>query len=191
MEATITALVEAADGDAEKGPSTDRTLRGRPRPLSEEVEGVLDQECRTFAAYLVGSAPSAYVRKHYARAALAHGLAFDDGFTRFDRVALAFARTWPVCARSADAYCALFHRRAALRRKLIVLAAILEHAAPTSEAFDRPLPQPVARLALSLFAYGLGFAASLLPGAIILAPASLLCWLAGLFDRHRRPREAG
>jgi hypothetical protein len=81
-------------------------------------------------------------------------------------------------ARSADAYCAIFHRRGALRRKLIVLAAILEHVAPTSEVFDRVEPRHVAFTALSLVRYGWMSAVSLLLGALILLPASIFCWMA-------------
>jgi NADH dehydrogenase len=189
-ESTIAALVEAADTRAETGGSGRRALRGTVRPLSEGPRRVLEEECRTYAACLSGATPSAYVREHYTKAAHAHGLAFDEDFTRFDRAALLFARRWHVFARCADAYCALFHRRGALRRKLIVLAAILEHVAPTSEAFDRPLTQPVALAALSLIWYSLASAATLLFGALILAPAGALCRIADLLDGRRRPREA-
>jgi NADH dehydrogenase len=190
-EATIAALVDAADTPIETSGSGTRRRRGAVRPLSDGPRRVLEEECRAYAACLTGAAPSAYVREHYMKAAHAHGLAFDEDFSRFDRAALAFARSWHVFARCADAYCALFHRRGALRRKLIVLAAILEHVAPTSEAFDGPLPQPIALATASLVRYTLASAASLLFGALILAPAGALCWLADLLDGRRRPREAG
>lgn len=190
-ESTIVALVDAANTRAETSGSGRQAKRRAARPLSDGAKRVLEEECRTYAACLVGAAPSAYVREHYVRAAHAHGLAFDEDFTRFDRATLAFARRWHVFARCADAYCALFHRRGALRRKFIVLAAILEHAAPTNEAFDRPLTQPVALAALSLLWYALASAASLLFGALILAPAGALCRIADRLDGRRRPREAG
>jgi len=112
------------------------------------------------------------------RAAATHGLASDEEFSCFDRATLKLARSGRMFGRWADAYCALFHRAGALRRKLVVLAAILEHVAPTSEAFDRVEPRALASMVLSLAAYGLISAVSLLLGAVVLAPASVLCWMA-------------
>jgi NADH dehydrogenase len=190
-EAMIEALVESADGDGGSRSRVAATPRRQGRTMSVGSRRVLEKECRTFAAYLLGASPGAYVREHYERAAYAHGLAFDGDFTRFDRITLALARKAPLFARCADAYCALFHPRGALRRKLIVLAAILEHAAPTSEAFDRTSPGSAVLAALSLAAYASTFAASLLLGAVVLAPASVLCWIADMLDGGQRPREAG
>ena len=71
-----------------------------------------------------------------------------------------------------------FARNGALRRKLVLLAAILEHVAPTNEAFDRTNSSGAARAVLSLAAYGLTSAVSLLLGATVLLPAGVLCWIA-------------
>jgi hypothetical protein len=190
-EAMVEALVEAGDADAEKGRPDSRQPRRHRRTMSVGSRRVLEEECRTYAAYLLGTAPGAYVREQYVRAAYAHDLALDEDFTRFDRITLAVARKGRPFARCADAYCALFHPRGALRRKLIVLAAILEHVAPTSEAFDRTSPKPAALAVLSLAAYSSIFAVSLLLGAVVLAPASVLCWIADLLDARQHPREAG
>ncbi len=190
-EAMIEALVEAEDAGPEGSGPISASPRRKGRTMSVGSRRVLEEECRTFAAYLLGTQPGAYVREQYVRAAYAHDLAFDNDFTRFDRITLALARKGRLFARPADAYCAFFHPRGALRRKLIVLAAILEHVAPTSEAFDRTSPRPAALAVLSLVAYSSIFAASLLLGAVILAPASVFCWVADALDARQRPREAG
>jgi NADH dehydrogenase len=176
-EETIAALVDAGD----KG-GGHKTQAPRPQPqaspLSERAQGILENECRAFAAYLVGTPPSPYLAERYAMAAQTHGLAPDEGFSCFDRASLKLARRGGMFARCADAYCAVFCRNGALRRKLVLLAAILEHVAPTNEAFDRVDPSSAARILLSLAAYGMISAVSLLLGAVILLPAGVLCWIA-------------
>jgi NADH dehydrogenase len=176
-EETIAGLVEMAKSGAGSGKSTSPQKQPR-RPMSDSAERVLTAECRSLSAYLTGAPPSRYIEEQYTRAAHAHGLAFDEDFSCFDRATVRLARSSRVFARCADAYCALFHRAGALRRKLVVLAAILEHVAPTSEAFDRVEPRSVASTVLSLAAYGLMSTVSLLLGALVLAPASVLCWMA-------------
>jgi hypothetical protein len=126
----------------------------------------------------VGGPSSDYIEERYTLATHAYGLANDEDFSCFDRAALKFARRGRIFARWADAYCAFFSRSGALRRKLVLLTAILEHVAPTNEAFDRPNPSGVARAVFSLAAYGLTSALSLLLGAVVLLPVGVLCWIA-------------
>lgn len=177
IEETIAALVVAgSNGNGSNTPAP--KPKRQASPLPERSQRVLDEECRLFATYLVGQPSSAYVEEQYAMAAQAHGLAHDEDFSCFDRAALKFARRGRMFARWADAYCAFFCRNGSLRRKLVLLAAILEHVAPTNEAFDRADPSNAARTFLSLAAYGLISAVSLLLGAAVLLPASVLCWIA-------------
>jgi hypothetical protein len=178
-EETIARLV------ANAGTGNDRSTPSRKqprRPMTDDAERVLKAECRSLCAYLTGTQPSRYIEEQYTRAADVHGIAFDGEFTCFDRATLKLARSGRMFARWADAYCALFHRAGALRRKVVVLAAILEHVAPTSEVFDRVQPRSVAGTVLSLAAYGLMSAVSLLLGAVVLAPASVLCWMAARLE---------
>src|SRR5262249_24346037 len=120
----ISALLAPTQGADRSGtrPSPPR----RHQPLAINVKQVIEKECKTFATYIVGKPPSAYITAQYAAAALAHGLASDADLSCFDRVALALGRSGSVFTRSADAFCSIFARRSVLRRKLIVLAAILE-----------------------------------------------------------------
>jgi nucleoside-diphosphate-sugar epimerase len=174
---TIAALVDGGDKGDDRNSRVARQM-GEVSPLPERSQLILDEECRTFTTYLAGTLPSRYIQECYATAARTHGLAKDEGISCVDRAALKVARRGRFFARSADAYCALFCRNGALRRKLVLLAAILEHAAPTSEAFDRVAPSNIIRVLISLAAYGLAFCVSLLLGAAVLLPASILCWIA-------------
>jgi hypothetical protein len=144
-----------------------------PHTLSTEDRGKLDAESATFARALIGAAVSPYVLDHYARACAVYGLARDEAFGGFDRATLEFARRSAPAARWADAYCALLHRRGALRRKLIVLSAILEHVAPTDRAFDDLKPSGPVAAFLKLAGQGFVFAGSLLMGLVFLTPARL------------------
>jgi hypothetical protein len=176
---TIAALLEPAAGDKLDGPSARPPLSHPPRPLSTDARSLLEKECRSFGAYLVGMGPNAYVTEQYVAALSAHGLACDDGISSLDRATLGLARMGPVFARWADACCAVFARRGMLRRKLIVLTAILEHVVPTSEAFDRVEPRSPARTVAALAGHGIAFAMSLVLGATLLLPAYALCRLSG------------
>lgn len=165
---------------AENGLMAD--LRPRMTPLAETLAATarppaapapLEREAVVFARALIGAEPSPLAVQHYVRACRAHGLADDAAFSPFDRKTLAMARKGPAAARRADAFCALLHRRGALRRKLIAMAAILESAAPTNQAFEPgPAKGPLAAV-FKLAGLGFGFVAAFALGALALAPARL------------------
>lgn len=98
---------------------------------------VLARECALLHRYLVGGEPDDFVRAKYVAAHEPgrHGpvspAAPDDALVRF-------ARQGPAFVRLADAYGAAFQRGGALRRKLILLVAILESYGPTSSGVDSP-----------------------------------------------------
>jgi hypothetical protein len=176
-EQTVSSLVTSAEGHT-KGKLHAFERRCQSSPLSDPSRHLLNGECRSLAKYLVGLPSSTYIEEQYALATQAHGLAYDKDFSCFDRATLNIARRGRLLARCTDAYCALFCRNGALRRKLILLAAILEHVTPTNEAFDRVDPRSAAGVILSLGAYGLTSAVSLLLGFIFLWPTGVLCWIA-------------
>jgi len=130
----------------------------------------LDREACSFTEALIGQPPSAYVREQYARA---HGhLALAPGGA-FDRRLVTFAASGPLAARAADAYARWFARDTALRRKLVVLTAILESTAPHDTAFD-PLVSPVAGTLVRLGLAGTGFVIALAAGTLVLTPLRLI-----------------
>jgi nucleoside-diphosphate-sugar epimerase len=133
----------------------------------------IDRECDVFTRYLVSQPPTDYIHKQYEMAVLARGLANDAEFAAFDRRTLSFARRNVFFTRVADAYCAIFHRHGALRRKLILLLAILEHAAPTAARFDRPKIRGPIGIATNLLLLGMSFGLSLLAGIFLLLPSHL------------------
>lgn len=137
-------------------------------------ESVLEAECAVFSRYLVNAAPSEIVTMHYLGALAEHGLASDRDYSPFDRMMIRVARRSPQLARFADAYCAILNRRGPLRRKLVLLAAILEHAPPTSDFFDHSLARGPAGALLRLVVRGIEFTLFFLLGAIVFLPLRLV-----------------
>lgn len=102
-----------------------------------EPSTILERECAVFTRFLTGLDPSGYVRTRYvaAHAVRPHFAETTPRETRL--VALAAAgRFW---CRLADAYAALFEPQGLLRRKLVMLLAVLETCPPYFEVLDRPL----------------------------------------------------
>ncbi len=97
----------------------------------------LARECRVFARHLLGWSPDAATLEAYRRA-IATVPALAPAGPR-DLALLALARNGWIATRMADAWAALFARSSALRKRLVMLLAILESRSPTSTAIDRPL----------------------------------------------------
>jgi hypothetical protein len=132
-------------------------------------------ECRTFVQYLVGEDPphdivAAYQRAHDVSTVSASGLSS----RALDQALLRLARVGPVCARAADGYAAVFAKASVLRRKLVLLVAILESRGQTAARIDSAEPGPRAAWILGLSArIGLSL---LMLGAATLAIVPLRIW---------------
>jgi hypothetical protein len=90
----------------------------------------LERECRSYARYLIGQAPSAYVIGKYRDFHVETDWAALDGFDHFLVRVSARAPFW---ARMADTYATRFRKNSAVHRKLVLMLALLE-CAPTSFA---------------------------------------------------------
>lgn len=130
-------------------------------PPQSRPDGSLEDELRTFAAYLLGEGDvSPAVRAAWGRAHAQLGLPVRpaDAGTAVDRALLALARRGPGHARAADGFARFFARKGALRRKLVTLLAILECHEGSARRLDTadggPAPLFLARCVLA----GLGFA---------------------------------
>ncbi len=186
LEETIAVLVDASHGcGSDPGGQPPRPLESRQ--MSDATLATLRAESRVFCAYLVGMETTPYIEEQYAKACHARGLAFDDKLGCLDRASLWLARRRQLLSHWADAYCAIFHRTGVLRRKLVVLAAILEHVTPTNEVFDRTQSHGVTRSVLSIVLYGCSSGLALLIGSIVLLPTSLICKISGRLVRTGVP----
>lgn len=132
----------------------------------------LVRECEVFLRYLGAGSADAYVQRKYL-GAHQQGLRF-SARSRFDRFLVGFACLGPLFTKLADSYARLFAPASALRRKLILLAAILECCAFAQSFFSPRETGHLLGISLRLLGRGMGFVASLLLGAIVLLPAQLL-----------------
>ena len=154
----------------------------------------LERECATLSRYLVGAdAPApcveAYVRAHGGGGAADGGPGFgadgpDPGPVLIDRWTVWLGRRGGAATRLADAYCTLFRRGGALRRKVTLALAVLEHAPPHHTALHAGSGSGPARAWVGLFGTGLVFSAALFAGVVVCGPAHLL-------SGPTRPRATG
>lgn len=135
----------------------------------------LEQECRTFTRYLVRRDPTPYVIGKYAAAHTASpAMAEAENRGRFDARLTAIARRHPVLTVMADAYARIFVPRGLLRKKLVLLLAIIETSPVLFREVDleRPAALPLQAAALGVrFAV---FAVALLGGIIIFLPLRIV-----------------
>ncbi len=130
----------------------------------------LEKECLIFGRYLIGAAPGPEVLakyRHY-HAALAERLTERPG--RFDGFLLAAARWWP---QPADAYARFFQPRGLLRKKLVLLLAILESCHPSNRRVDAVDACGGFRLVVRAMLSVLLFGVSLFVGVVVLLPIHL------------------
>ena len=92
----------------------------------------------------------------------------------FELVLLRFARRGPVRTRLADAYSSSLAPGSVVRRKLALLAAILECTGSTFEAYETPTVRSTAHWWVALAWKGVSFVAALAGGALILGPRHLV-----------------
>ncbi len=128
----------------------------------------LKRECDVFCRYLTGRAASAFLLEKFAEA---H--ARDTRYhaaCAFDRVLLALARKSPFLAQCADSYACVAARASLLRKKLVLLMAILESSSP-EHGFDEHIADtPPASVIRRVAGRGGLFALRLAVVAVILAP---------------------
>lgn len=130
------------------------------------------RECAALAAYLTGAAPDSYIARKYHEAHAASDRFQPRG--RFDALLVRWATRGPGWASLTDTYACLFARRSALRKKLILLMAILESSAPRFGFSDRADAGSAAGFWLRLAARGVGFGLRLLAASVALAPLHLV-----------------
>lgn len=170
---------------------------------------LLDAEARCFGRYLLGQTPNDYAVAKYRyyhdtlRSQLGDQRVYElpdqpgdrigdesgGSGDRFDRFLLGVARRHPWLTRMADAYGRFFRPRGLLRKKLVLLLAILESCHPSHKMLDSVDPCGLGdgsvrlafRMGLSLFMAGL----SLVAGLLLLAPAHFCFKLANRTCRRK------
>ena len=135
-------------------------------------ESALIAECRVFTRFLVAGAPDAYITETYVAA---HSRRAEFGrAVPGDEVLLSLARWSPVGTRLADAHSRIFAPASLLRRKLVLLLAILETSPLFCERIDDPGSRSWLGAVLRLVSAGLMATLALLLGTLLLLPLRLV-----------------
>jgi hypothetical protein len=136
------------------------------------VRDLLDAECHVFTRHIMGCAPDPYVcAKYQAAHTVMPALLTAD---RFDESLVAFARSGPLCTKVADSYARVFSRGSALRKKLVLLLAILETRPPFHGKIDQAIGGPAVLVLARLALRTAGAAMSLVAGIMILFPTRVV-----------------
>ena len=132
----------------------------------------LERECDVFVRHLLRCGADPYVRAKYSAAhAALPALQPNDAFDAF---LVRFATRGPVFVRLADAYAGMFAHASLLRKKMVLLVAILETSQPSHRTIDAPLGGKPMGAVLSLTATGIIAAFSVLAGSLVLLPMRLV-----------------
>jgi hypothetical protein len=107
-------------------------------PEIQKSESVLVQECTVFTRHLVNQNPTSYIISKYRDAHLVGAERIMETSGNFDQFLLKLARKHPKVTRLVDAYTVVFYKSSVVRKKSILLLAILESCAPTFTHFDAP-----------------------------------------------------
>jgi hypothetical protein len=154
----------------------------------------LDHECIVFTEYLIQNAPNAYVLSKYRDAHVSSIVFRNLSPSTFDLILLGLADLHPWALALVDSYSSVLFRSSAVRKKMVLLIAILESCSPSHIYFDKPESKGLLSFALKMFWQGCIFAINLLLGIVLLLPIHLLFGLstklAGWSSERMRPSLA-
>lgn len=134
----------------------------------------LERQCRLFSLYLVSREPSGYVTAQYLEAHRTHPEFSNVRLDFFNRTLLRAALTSRPAASAADAYARILAPRSMLRKKLILLLALLEISPGSFDALEAPTAGSTARAYVALAGRCARFAVLLALSSIFLLPTQLV-----------------
>lgn len=138
----------------------------------------LARECWVFARHITGAVPSDYVITCYGKAHAADALDAPAGSDALDALLVSAATRTRLLTPLADIYARMFRRAGPLRRKLVLLAAILESTGTTQHAFEPTRSGRVSSFAELLMRGGL-FLIQASAALLLFAPAHAVLRLTG------------
>ncbi len=135
----------------------------------------LNRECKLFSEYLIDLGPSDYVLRKYQEAHRLRPPSAGRPVQRFDHILMRLALRHAFMLRLADTYSGLFYKEALLRRKLVLLLAILECSPGAFDRLDRPEVHAQPTLYRLLVIKGFALSATALLAVLLLAPIHVAC----------------
>ncbi len=138
----------------------------------ESDRSALENECVRFCRYLTGRAADPYVSEWYARARTARPAMFEPR-APFDGTLLAAASLRWLPLRCVDMVARFLAPGSAVRRRLVLVAAILENAPATYETFESPDTDSPAGFFLRMVPRGVASVGALGLGALVIGSLHL------------------
>ena len=130
----------------------------------------LNQECSVFSIYLIGQPPSEYVKRKY-RAAHQTGSLLGAAAQPAEDFLVRVASIGPWSTKIIDGYTRIFRPFSRVRKKLVLLLAILESCAPTHLYLDSADSSSILVLLLRLVNRCLTFVLIVVLGIFLILPA--------------------
>jgi hypothetical protein len=140
---------------------------------SAKENSALDRECAVFCRYLIGQEPNEYVKAKY-RAAHQSGFLKGDRPCPADSFLVKFASINSSSTKIIDAHTRVFRPFSTIRKKLVLLLAILESCAPTHAYVDSVDSGSIPLLFFRLVYRGLTFILLVLVGVVVILPIELV-----------------
>jgi hypothetical protein len=134
----------------------------------------LERQCRLFSRYLLDREPTAYVLSQYLRAHQVHPEFVNARLKPFDEALLRLGPGSRLTMPMVDAYARIFAPRSMLRKKLILLLAILESSPGSFESLESPTATSRVGAYISLAARCARFAGFLALSSMVLLPVQLV-----------------
>ena len=150
---------------------------------------VLDRECAVFCRHLIGAEPNDYVKKKYREAHQAHSWSRLDDSNPAEGFLVRVAAINPLITKVVDAYASVFRRTSLVRRKLVLLLAILESSAPTHVHLDSVDAFSVPVLFLRSLQRCLSFVVVMVVALLLISPLEWEARGSAKFVARRLPRH--
>lgn len=133
-------------------------------------ERELRRECETLTRHLTGEPPTPYVAEHYLAAHRERAEELRRPRDAFESLLLRLARRGPRWAWLVDCHVRLWAPTGTVRKKLVLLVAVLESSPGTSGRFYSTSGERPARTLARLFARGAAFAGGVVLSTLLLLP---------------------
>jgi nucleoside-diphosphate-sugar epimerase len=148
----------------------------------ERSRNSLKQECIKFTKYLINCKPNSYIEKKYIEGHKYNQI--ENYINRFDTFLIKVTNKNTFMLRISDIYTAVFYRKAVLRKKLILLLAILESCPTTYSKIDSVNTDSKFSLFIKTLQKTLVFLTLLFVSSILLLPIHTMFYL-----RSIQPKE--
>ena len=141
--------------------------------VETESATVVAAECRVFAHFLADTDASPYVQHAYANLLATSDLPSNARDRLIERALLAVARHGTLATRVADGYARFFLPRSMLRRRLVLMLAILENSPASERRLNSGDEGSLVAVGLRLILTGMASVCCTIVGAVIFGPLHL------------------